>query len=310
MMSAGGSSGISRANDGQIFLKVDKDNERHINAYFDLRDTSPTHLLITRHEGEARSWHWEVLGETTFSGDSLRLQNAILRLLKDAWVEWWDEHSDPEDMTPTYGYTVQEIAQRLNADKSEIIKKLNFMEDMEAVEIREERNAKRRVYHIPIDGVTSLDRYLDDEDAEQEIERLQGEADQIFITTFLNTESVEDCRRLWGELSPNDRTRIRSILTKEQVDEFGLRLYDSPFIVGERVKIKRVSELEPERFEVISRVKYESNFDKCKTIQEKFVYYIDGITDKEGNPLRLRHFNLEKIDGVVVPDVSVEEEEI
>jgi hypothetical protein len=257
-----GRNDISRANDGIIKMAASKDKGL-IDLYFLPRNGQQTQFKIKQEVGEACYWKYQVVEEESLSAENIAIQNKILRLLKDRYMQWVEETK--REKLPVYGYFLSEIEKSLNLPLDTLIDRLNYMLSVEGIE-RVGYN-KRHLYHYPIEGESWLDQYLLDEDEKLEKQKMLLDLDQKRKETLLSLPTYEAVKDYIKDWTRSDNIRILKLMSDEERDSFYGKMFPPDFNVGELVLVT----MEDKEIEgLITRVSYDVNLKYHK-------YYVKGV---------------------------------
>lgn len=279
LKSSAGKSGLVRANDGQILLKqaVERKQvlENTLDVFFDLRHgvSGALSMRIKRIEEEANQCHWIVEKETMLSEENILLQNSILRLLYQSYLEWIDyiSNNESDNLPPVYGYTLRELMQELNESREVILPRLNWMSKAQGIEIYRNKSNKQYVYHYPSCGESWLYKYIEDEEKYLEQTRLLEEEDNRVRMAIVSCTNYEQIQELVKDLAAEDKKRIFAGLSKE--DQLRVKLLKHPplYNLGSNVFYKGV----------VHEVKYISfsDYPVDVPLDQRRVYLLKGVED-------------------------------
>lgn len=234
--SMGGTNGIGRANDGFLRLFAVKGQPSQVLLCTIPRDGKPQELLLELVEDEANYWTYAVKKETTLSTENIQLQNAILRLLYEQYLEWKE---DPSAGEYVYGLTLTTLIDILGESRINIVKRLNDMCDTEGIERRIEKS--KFVYSIPCNGESWLLSYLEAEDAEEQKKQQQNEMDMRMAEAVRNTTTKEEFVSLVKDWTDAEKKRIFALLDPTTMLQKRLLVNPPKYPVGSTVNIEGVT---------------------------------------------------------------------
>lgn len=257
-----GRNDISRANDGIIKMAASKEKGL-IDLYFLPRNGQQTQFKIKQEIGEACYWKYQVVEEESLSAENIAIQNKILRLLKDRYMQWAEETK--REKLPVYGYFLSEIEKSLNLPLDTLIERLNYMLSVEGIE-RVGYN-KRHLYHYPVEGESWLDQYLLDEEEKLEKQKMLLDLDQKRKEKLLSLPTYESVKDYIKDWTRSDNIRILKLMSDEERDSFYGKMFPPDFNVGELVLVT----MDDKEIEgLITRVSYDVNLKYHK-------YFVKGV---------------------------------
>jgi DNA-binding MarR family transcriptional regulator len=248
------------------------------------RNDQPMEMEIGMVEGEALYWNWEVYKETSLSQETIDQFCQIIVALRDRFDVWKKEGE--EQNHPIYGFTATELAKGLGLERSQIVKNLNRLLQTDAISMY--TSNRRHIYHLFNDGSTWLDSVILDYDNQQEIKQRQDDLDRGVISDLLSCKNVDEINEVVAQLSEEERTRINSKLTKEEVVIISLIRFPYKYKIGDIVALDTKDDTN--KYRVIER-----NFDSKKPKEAELDYchlytlVALDVTDDNEQPIILQN---------------------
>lgn len=241
-----GRSDIVRANDG--IIKMSPKGKTAVELFFLPRNGTQCQFTIEKKDGEACYWDFEVIKEESLSPENISVQNSILRLLKERYQEWF---ANPNRKLPVTGCFLSEITKELNLSKDIVIQRLNYMLQVEGIEVSPYK--KKHLYHYPEKGESWLDQYLQEEEERKQSQQALLDLYKERKDKLLTLTNKKDIMLLMQDWSVEDKKEIQKMMTETERASFLLKLNPPKYPLGDKVCIQVDDQL-TESFEITNIV--------------------------------------------------------
>jgi hypothetical protein len=202
----GGTSALSRFNDGIAKLMQTPKQPDCITLVTIPRQETPVSMVLRFTRDEAGYWYFELVEDTTMLASDLELQNQIVRLLLQRWVEW-QELNDAS--VPVYGYSLRQLMKLTSRGRSDLVRVLNSMCDVEGIFYYPDQQQKVYIYHVQKSGECWLTCYFNYSNGEISADKKKllalAEVDGEQAVKMLMSLNEKERQLVWSALDAKEK---------------------------------------------------------------------------------------------------------